>query len=122
MLDELNLLRNRRSLAYRFNDQNELAEVHLEMKNFWLRNGWTEQEAEQEHLKHIEECSKPYQSPVGLLAITHSVYNRKSGNAQIQKAMDIIAKGSKKIDTITKVIGIVGKVLESTAKAVAAVL
>ncbi len=80
LLDELNLLRNRRSLAYRFNDQNELAEVHLAMKNFWLRNGWTEQEAEDEHLKHIEKCSKPYQSTVGLQAITHSVYDRKSGN------------------------------------------
>ncbi len=48
--------------------------------------------------------------------------NYKDALAQIQKAMDIIAKGSKKIDTITKVIGIAGKVLESTAKAIATVL
>jgi hypothetical protein len=80
LLDELNLLRNRRSLAYRFNDQDQLAQIHLAMKAFWLRNGWTEREAEEEYLKHIEECGKPYQSPVGLLAITHSVYDRKSGN------------------------------------------
>lgn len=80
LLNELHLLRNRRSLAYRFNNQNELAEVHLEINAFWLRNGLTEQEAEEEYLKHVEECSKPYQSPVGLLAITHSVYDRKSGN------------------------------------------
>lgn len=29
LLDELNLLRNRRSLAYRFNDRDELAQIHL---------------------------------------------------------------------------------------------
>ncbi|MFN8324084.1 MAG: hypothetical protein U0T74_15585 [Chitinophagales bacterium] len=80
LLDDLNLLRNRRSLAYRFNDRDELARIHLEMRAFWMRNGWTEQEAQDEYLKHVEECSKPYQSPVGLLAITHSVYDRKSGN------------------------------------------
>ena len=80
LLDELNLFRNRRSLAYRFNDHAELAQVHLEMKAFWLRNGWTEQEAEEEYLKHVEECHEPYQPPVGLSEITHSVYDRKSGN------------------------------------------
>ena len=80
MLDELNLLRNRRSLAYRFNDQDELARIHLEMKAFWLRNGWTAQEAEDEYLKHVEECREPYHSSVGLKEITHSVYDRKSGN------------------------------------------
>lgn len=79
LLDELNLLRNRRSLAYRYKDQDELAQIHLEMKDFWLRNGWTEQEAEKEYLKHVEECREPYQSPIGLPAITHSVYDRKSG-------------------------------------------
>jgi hypothetical protein len=80
LLDELNLLRNRRSLAYRFNDQNQLAQIHLEMKAFWLRNGWTEQESEEEYLKHVEECREPYQPPVGLPTITYSVYDRKSGN------------------------------------------
>ena len=80
LLDELHLLRNRRSLAYRFNDQDGLVQVHLEMKAFWLRNGWTEQEADEEYLKHVEECLEPYQSPVGLPTITHSVYDRKSGN------------------------------------------
>lgn len=80
LLDELNLLRNHRRLAYRFNDQDELTQVHLEMKAFWLRNGWTEQEAKDEYLKHVEECREPYQSPVGLKEITHSVYDRKSGN------------------------------------------
>lgn len=80
LLDDLNLLRNRRSLAYRFNNQDELAEVHLEMKAFWLRNGWTEQEAKEEYLKHVEECREPYRPPVGLQEITHSVYDRKSGN------------------------------------------
>lgn len=29
LLDELNLLCNRRSLAYRFNNQDELAQVHI---------------------------------------------------------------------------------------------
>ena len=80
LLDELNLLRNRRSLAYRFNDQDQLAQVHLAMRLFWLRNGWTEQEANEEYLKHVKECREPYQSPVGLPTITHSVYDRKSGN------------------------------------------
>lgn len=80
LLDDLNLLRNRRSLAYRFNDQDGLTQIHFEMKAFWLRNGWTEQEAEEEYLKHVEECREPYQPPVGLPAITHSVYDRKSGN------------------------------------------
>ncbi len=78
LLDELNLLRNRRSLAYRLNNQDELAQVHLEMKAFWLRNGWTEQEAENEYLKHVEECREPYLPPFGLSEITHSVYDRKS--------------------------------------------
>jgi hypothetical protein len=80
LLDELNLLRNRRSLAYRLNDEDELAQVHLEMKAFWLRNGWTEQEAEEDYLKHVEECRVSYQPPVGLPEITHGVYDRKSGN------------------------------------------
>ena len=80
LLDELNLLRNRRSLAYRFNDRDELTEVHLEMRAFWLRNGWTEQEAEEEYLNHIEECREPYRPPVGLPTINHSVYDSKSGN------------------------------------------
>ncbi len=80
LLDELNLLRNRRSLAYRFNDQEELAQIHLEMKAFWLRNGWTQQEAEEQYLNHVEECSKPYRPPVGLPEITHSIYDRKSSN------------------------------------------
>lgn len=80
LLDDLNLLRNRRSLAYRFNDRDELAQIHLEMKVFWLQNGWTEQEAEDEYLKHVEECREPYRPPVGLPTITHSVYDRKSGN------------------------------------------
>jgi hypothetical protein len=80
LLDDLNLLRNCRSLAYRFKDEAGLAQIHLEMKAFWLRNGWTEQEAEEEYLKHVEECREPYQSPVGLKDITHSVYDRMSGN------------------------------------------
>jgi uncharacterized protein YwgA len=42
--------------------------------------------------------------------------------ANIQKAMTIIAKADKKIDTITKVVGIVSKVLESAAKALAVAL
>lgn len=57
-----------------------------------------------------------------LKQLKESDENYKDALAQIQNAMDIIAKGSKKIDTITKVIGIVGKVLESTAKAVATIL
>ena len=80
LLDELKMLRNRRSLAYRLNDKDALAQIHLEMKAFWLRNGWSEQEAQHEYLKHVEECREPYQLPVGLDAITHSVYDRKSGN------------------------------------------
>ena len=80
LLDEIDLLRNRRSLAYRFNDRDELAQIHLEMRAFWLRNGWTEQEAEEEYLKHVEQYREPYLPPVGLLAVTHNVYDRKSGN------------------------------------------
>ncbi len=80
LLDELNLQRNRRSLAYRLNDRDELARIHLEMKAFWLRNGWTEQESEEEYLKHVEECRESYRPPVGLPAITHNVYDRKSSN------------------------------------------
>lgn len=79
LLDELNLLRNRRSLAYRFNNQDELADIHLEMKAFWLRNGWTEQDAEDEYLYHVNECADRYITPLGNPAISHIVFSRQSG-------------------------------------------
>ncbi len=79
LLDELNLLRNLRSLAYRFNNQDELAQVHLEMKAFWLRNGWTEQEAQEEYLYHVNECANDFILPHGNPAITHIVVDAQSG-------------------------------------------
>lgn len=79
LLDELNLLRNRRSLAYRFNDQDGLTQIHLEMKAFWLRNGWTEQGAHEEYLYHVNECADRYITPQGNPAISHIVFAGQSG-------------------------------------------
>lgn len=79
LLDELNLLRKRRSIAYRFNNQNELAKVHLEMKAFWLRNGWSVDEAHDEYISHVNECANDFIMPHGNPAITHIVANAQSG-------------------------------------------
>lgn len=56
LLDELNDLRRRRGIAYRAGEIKELDAVHLEMKAFWLRNGWSESEAHEEYLNHVKEC------------------------------------------------------------------
>lgn len=78
-MDDLNLLRNRRSLAYRLNYRDALAQIHLEMKAFWLRNGWSEDEANAEYLANVQECAKAFIAPKGNTAITHVVIDTLSG-------------------------------------------
>ena len=63
LLDELNALRRRRGIAYRESNTEELEMIHLEMKAFWLRNGWSEEEAHEEYLNHVKECEVPYIEP-----------------------------------------------------------
>lgn len=57
LLDELNALRSKRAQAYFANDSAGLEAAHQQLKQFWLRNGWTEEEAQEEYLRHVEECS-----------------------------------------------------------------
>ncbi len=87
LLDELNALRQRRGAAYRAGDIEILELVHLEMKAFWLRNGWDEGDAHEEYLQHIIECEVPYVPPVGHPSIVHSIYdfskNLKIGNLSL---------------------------------------
>lgn len=56
ILDELNTFRKERGIAYRTGDLIALDKVHQEMKYFWLRNGWSEAEAQEDYLIHIKEC------------------------------------------------------------------
>lgn len=76
LLDELNALRRRRGIAYRAGNGAELETIHLEMKTFWLRNGWSEEDANEEYQRHISECNSPFILPVGHSQITHNVFNR----------------------------------------------
>jgi hypothetical protein len=57
LLDELNALRSLRTQAYFANDSAALEAAHQQLKQFWLRNGWSEEEAQKEYLRHVEECS-----------------------------------------------------------------
>lgn len=79
LLDELNALQRRRGIAYRAGKIEELEMVHLEMKAFWLRNGWSEDEANEEYLTHGRECAKACIAPKGNTAITHVVIDTLSG-------------------------------------------
>lgn len=67
LLDELNDLRVRRGIAYRAGDLISLENVHLEMKAFWLRNGWNENEAQEDYLIHVKECEIPYKDTADVL-------------------------------------------------------
>jgi hypothetical protein len=67
LLDELDALRKRRGIAYRAGDF-ALEQVHQEMKAFWLRNGWSEDEAQAEYEIHAKECEVPYNSTVDELS------------------------------------------------------
>lgn len=76
LLDELNALRRRRGIAYRAGDIEKLELVHLEMKAFWLRNGWSEMEANEEYQRHVSECNSTFILPVGHSSITYNIFNR----------------------------------------------
>lgn len=73
LLDELNDLRNRRGIAYREGNILELEAIHQEMKDFWLRNGWSEADAHEEYISHVKECVVCFKIPQGNPAITHIV-------------------------------------------------
>lgn len=79
LLDELNALRRRRGIAYRTGSSQELEAIHLEMKDFWLRNGWSLEDASNEYLNHVRECAQPYAAPKGNQSIKYSVVNNVSG-------------------------------------------
>lgn len=58
--DELDALRKRRGIAYRAGDLVALEVVHQEMKAFWLRNGWSDEDAQEQYEMHVKECKTPY--------------------------------------------------------------
>ena len=64
LLDELNALRRRRGIAYRASNGAELETIHLEMKAFCLRNGWSTQEAEEQHTEYVKQCQVPFALPL----------------------------------------------------------
>lgn len=74
LLDELNALRRKRGVAYRVGNTEELEAIHLEMKAFWLRNGWSENEAEDEYQSHLKECSEPFYFQEGNPRIVYSLF------------------------------------------------
>ncbi len=76
LLDELNALRRMRGIAYRAGNTEELDMIHLEMKAFWLRNGWSEMEANEEYQRHVSECKSTFILPVGHSSITYNIFNR----------------------------------------------
>lgn len=70
--DELDELRKRRGIAYRAGDIIALGQVHQEMKAFWLRNGWSEDDAQAEYEINVKECVVPYNSTIDELSIIKS--------------------------------------------------
>lgn len=89
LLDELNALRVRRGIAYRAGNNEELEMIHLQMKTFWLRNGWSENEAHEEYLNHVFECKPPYTKPMENPSIAYDVM---TGNSAIQIHFNSIKK------------------------------
>lgn len=79
LLDELNDLRHRRGIAYRKGNTLELEAIHQEMKAFWLRNGWSEDEAQEEYVSQVKECVDGFKIPQGNPAISHIVFAGQSG-------------------------------------------
>lgn len=59
LLDELNALRSIRTQAYFANDSAALDAAHQQLKQFWLRNGWTEEEAQETMEEYVRECERP---------------------------------------------------------------
>jgi hypothetical protein len=56
LLDELNALRSLRAQAYFANDSVALEAAHQQLKQFWLRNGWSEEEAQEAYEEAIRDC------------------------------------------------------------------
>lgn len=69
LLDELDALRKKRGIYYRAGNISALEQVHQEMKQFWLRNGWSEEDAQADYLVHVDECKVPYADTIDELSI-----------------------------------------------------
>jgi hypothetical protein len=82
LLDELNKLRYRRRLAYMNGSIQVLSASHLEIKEFRLKCGWDEQDAEEEYLQHVNECKTPFTIPEGQANIRYCILNE---NRQVVK-------------------------------------
>lgn len=75
LLDELNALRKKRGIAYRAGNIEELEMIHLDMKAFWLKNGWNIQEAEEQYKEHVEQCQVPFVLPLDTPQHKYAVFD-----------------------------------------------